>query len=38
MPICGFYSKTNIVILTCTSDFIPLLERVAELNWWVYSV
>ena len=20
MPICGFYGKTNIVILTCTSD------------------
>ena len=23
MPICSFYYKTNIVILTCTSDIFP---------------
>ena len=23
MPLCSFYNKTNIVILTCTSDIFP---------------
>ena len=41
MPICSFYSKTNIVIPTCTSDMFPsrssprsLLADVVELKRW----